>query len=139
MQDDGIGIAAEVQASIFDAFTQADPSVMKLYGGNGLGLAIVKGIVSLMGGTVQVESELSKGTTVTLVIPFQPATTLPMIDWRTVFLGRKALVSMRKSKVAANLSLRLGRLGIQSVTTDQEADVIITDDIFGNRLQKPTI
>ncbi|KEY60712.1 CHASE domain-containing protein [Serratia sp. DD3] len=76
VRDTGIGIAPEHQERIFSAFTQAEASITRRFGGTGLGLVISQRFVSLMGGTLQLESQLGFGSlfhfTVTLPIPSQP-------------------------------------------------------------------
>ena len=62
ISDTGIGIPADKRAAIFEAFTQADGSMSRTYGGTGLGLTISSRLVMLMHGRVWVESELSKGS-----------------------------------------------------------------------------
>jgi signal transduction histidine kinase/ActR/RegA family two-component response regulator len=59
--DSGIGVSAEQQKKIFQAFEQADSGTNRKYGGTGLGLVISKNIIELMGGKLWVESELGKG------------------------------------------------------------------------------
>ena len=63
VRDTGIGIPPEKQRSIFAAFTQADSSTTRKYGGTGLGLTISARLVELMGGRLWVESEAGRGST----------------------------------------------------------------------------
>lgn len=69
--DSGIGIADEKREHIFDAFEQVDPSFARKFGGTGLGLAITSKLLALMGGSIRFESEVNKGTTFTVLIPFR--------------------------------------------------------------------
>jgi PAS domain S-box-containing protein len=70
VRDTGIGIPQEQLEQLFGAFVQAESSTSRRYGGTGLGLAITSQLVELMGGTMDVTSELRLGSTFRAVIPF---------------------------------------------------------------------
>jgi signal transduction histidine kinase/DNA-binding response OmpR family regulator len=74
VQDSGVGIAHNHQATIFDAFTQADASTARRFGGSGLGLAICARLVHLMNGQIELQSALGQGSTFTVTLPLnEPA------------------------------------------------------------------
>jgi two-component system sensor histidine kinase/response regulator len=70
VRDTGVGIAMDRQKSVFEAFTQADGSVTRTYGGTGLGLTISSQLAHLMGGRLWMESELGKGSTFHFTVAF---------------------------------------------------------------------
>jgi PAS domain S-box-containing protein len=73
VSDTGIGIAPEVRPLLFQPFTQGDASTIRRYGGSGLGLAISRKLSEALGGTIQVESEVGRGSTFRVVLPLQLA------------------------------------------------------------------
>jgi signal transduction histidine kinase/CheY-like chemotaxis protein len=95
VRDTGIGIQAERLTSIFDAFTQADSSTTRKYGGTGLGLTISSKLVQIMGGRIWVESHLDKGscfhfTFEAALVNGQPEPTLPLVN---ALQGRRVLIA----------------------------------------------
>ncbi|MEA2073116.1 MAG: ATP-binding protein [Campylobacterota bacterium] len=76
VQDSGIGVTSEQKARIFDAFSQADTSITRKYGGTGLGLTISSRFIELMGGQLDLHSEPGEGTTFFFTIDFEEIETL---------------------------------------------------------------
>lgn len=73
VSDTGIGIPEGCHKAIFERFRQVDNATTRQYGGSGLGLAISKGIVELMGGTINVESQPGEGSRFSVRLPYIPA------------------------------------------------------------------
>ncbi len=77
VSDTGIGIPKEKHVTIFEAFSQADGSTTRRFGGTGLGLTISATLVQLMGGRMWVESEPSRGSRFHFTVPFEMAAVEP--------------------------------------------------------------
>ncbi|MBF0589083.1 MAG: response regulator, partial [Magnetococcales bacterium] len=75
VRDTGIGLTEEQAGRLFHAFSQADTSTTRKYGGAGLGLAICKELVEMMGGSIGVQSEPGKGSIFSFTSDFSPALT----------------------------------------------------------------
>lgn len=86
ISDTGIGIPKDKQDKIFESFTQANTDTTRKYGGTGLGLAITKNLTQLQGGDISISSEVGKGTTFSVIIPYHR--------------GEKSVVQEREKKSA---------------------------------------
>lgn len=72
VSDTGIGIPADRIEAIFESFTQVDGSTTRPYEGSGLGLTIARRLAEVMGGTLQVTSEVGRGSTFEVAVPLRP-------------------------------------------------------------------
>jgi len=109
--DTGQGIAPAAQASIFEAFTQADGSSTRHHEGAGLGLAICRQLIELMGGKIGVESEPGQGSTFWFKVPFEPPKgILALSEARQAYVTHlRILVITDSDKMRQFLTQTLGR------------------------------
>ena len=81
--DTGVGIKSESLEAIFDAYDQANKYTHRLYGGTGLGLSVCKSLVELMGGYIEVDSEVGVGTTFRVLLPLPCIAAEDYETWQT--------------------------------------------------------
>jgi signal transduction histidine kinase/DNA-binding response OmpR family regulator len=112
VRDTGIGMSPEVLRSLFQAFTQADSSTTRRFGGTGLGLTIAKRLVEAMHGTLTVRSEPGKGSTFVLDVPLLAVSPADVRGRRDLH-GMRALVVDDNATNRAILEHYLSTAGIQ--------------------------
>ena len=103
VKDNGIGMSPEFREHVFDSFTREHTITENGIGGTGLGMAITKNIVDMLGGTIQVESEVGKGTEFTVMLECETS--------RTTVKGEPApeqreLLKNEKQKLRAEIQRR---------------------------------
>jgi signal transduction histidine kinase/DNA-binding response OmpR family regulator len=123
VRDTGIGIEEDARHRLFHSFSQADASTTRLYGGTGLGLAICRRIVDLMGGRIDVVSEVGRGSTFWFEVPLMKVIgDLRQRDNGALDHGRVLVVSP-DARLRQRLTLLATNWGMQpvAVETTQEA------------------
>lgn len=96
IKDTGIGIPQDKLEHIFERFRQAESQITRKYGGTGLGLSIAKQLVELQGGTLNVKSELKKGSEFSFCIPYKKSTGVkPKMDFLEKKYNMKELTKLK--------------------------------------------
>lgn len=127
VKDSGIGIPPGKQSAIFEAFAQADVSTTREYGGTGLGLAISSQLVSMMGGTLWLDSEVGIGSTFHFTASFPADTTRTdnrEDDPSLTLRGLHALVVDDNSASRGALISALQRRGIDAAGVGNATDAM---------------
>jgi len=148
IEDTGIGIPSDRLSHIFEAFTQADPSTTRRFGGTGLGTTIARELIELMGGRIWAESEEGKGSTFHFKISLPRTDQLPDDSELFIIPGKEILPNPRSGfkvliaeDVEANMDLAKIRMrqqnhdvtearnGVEAVNAFEEGefDVILMD------------
>ena len=123
--DTGIGIDAAAKEKLFAPFAQADSSITRRFGGTGLGLAITRHLVTLMGGDVDLESEIGKGTKVTVRLAMQAVADTDAAT--RALAGKRILIVDDRSRVRETLASKLYETGaeIEMAGSESEATAMI--------------
>lgn len=128
VSDTGIGIPKEKQGLIFDAFTQADTSTTREFGGTGLGLTITARLVEMMGGRIWVVSEPGKGSAFHFTTRLGHGTTMPSLSGGAAtdiaLAGVRVLVVDDNRTNRQILDRQLARWGMRPTCVESAADGI---------------
>jgi len=137
VMDTGIGIAESERQSVFEAFSQADSSVTREYGGTGLGLTIVYQLVKLLGGEVTLESEQGQGTQFCLSFEFglvteQPNTekaSIEHVDYHFIYWEIDSEISDLFQRKLTNLGVASTAIGL---TSKQNIQTVIEQAVLSS-------
>jgi signal transduction histidine kinase/DNA-binding response OmpR family regulator len=121
--DSGIGISEEARSGLFDAFSQAEMSTTRKFGGTGLGLTISQRLVNIMEGSIGVESELGKGSCFSVTVTFPVSTDHRIASDGFDLEGVNVLMALRDPQLAEFLPSYLEHWGA-SVSVQGELDLI---------------
>ncbi len=144
VKDEGIGISKDRHESIFESFEQADSSTTRNYGGTGLGLAIVKRVSELLGGEIEIQSELGKGSVFSVKIPLVETdaqlSVQKTVDWNDFHFSKDNKILMIEDNAMNQEMVRAlfyelgmdveiagdGKLGVK-MAMELEPDLILMD------------
>jgi len=124
VRDTGIGIPAEKQKLIFEAFTQEDTSTTRRFGGTGLGLTISSRLAGLLGGRIWVDSQANQGSTFHVQLPFGAASGEALPAPRSALIGTRVLLVDDNAVNRRVLGRMVQRWGMQLTEADSGAQAL---------------
>jgi signal transduction histidine kinase/CheY-like chemotaxis protein/ligand-binding sensor domain-containing protein/HPt (histidine-containing phosphotransfer) domain-containing protein len=125
VRDTGIGVKPEALSNLFTAFTQADSSTTRKYGGTGLGLTIAKQLVELMNGEIGAESKAEAGSTFWFTARFGKSTAMASsLPSAVAFQGRRALYVGAQGTLCESLLAQLAEWEIEATAASDGASAL---------------
>ncbi|MBB1479393.1 response regulator, partial [Pseudoalteromonas sp. SG41-2] len=122
--DTGVGMSEEAQARIFDRFSQADNSTTRKFGGTGLGMSITLSLILMMRGTIDVKSNVGRGTTIRVILP------LTITNKSVSSFVQKSMTPppLRGKKILITEDNEINQIVIQSMLEGTNASLTIVDN-----------
>ncbi|TRX39200.1 tetratricopeptide repeat-containing hybrid sensor histidine kinase/response regulator [Flavobacterium restrictum] len=129
--DTGIGIPEEQIENVFENFSQGSVEINRKYGGTGLGLTIVKNLVKILGGKINLNSEINKGSTFSFELPFSIPTKLEAVEKKTAVydanvLENKKILLVEDNRINQMITKKmLENKGVNCEIIDNGEDAIV--------------
>ncbi len=133
--DNGIGISREQQTKLFQAFMQADSSVLREYGGTGLGLCISQRLARMLGGDISVESELGVGSTFTVTFLTGPMDGVPLVVPREMITLAVETDAVQNPRLSGRILIVDDRRDMRFLAQHMIEDAGGTADVASNGLE----
>jgi two-component system, sensor histidine kinase and response regulator len=125
VRDTGIGIAADMQEAVFDAFQQEDGSTTRRFGGTGLGLSITRRLVTMMQGSIGLSSELGKGSSFTVDLALPIGENQPCQPPRAASLAGRAILLVDDNSSSLTILRKIFEHSDASVTACESGEAAL--------------